>query len=186
MSQLAVAVIAVVALAAVACGNGGDQRTRDSEPSSTTSPAKPSTASAKVGDEVTLTTGSVALPAGNPPRQPIAVTVMQIVDPAPVRFGGQAGARNVGVQLRYVNRGSGLYSDSVLTEVQLFDEAGQGFTATVGGTEAGPNFPSGSVRLNPGETALGFVGFDVPTASKIAKVRVTLQAGVGSSADWTV
>jgi hypothetical protein len=94
--------------------------------------------------------------------------------------------RGVGIQLRYVNHGSGVYSDSVGNEVKLFDQLGQGFNATAVPTKAGPNFPSGSVRLNPGETALGFVGFAVPTGSTIVKVRVTLESGFGESGDWAV
>ena len=92
----------------------------------------------------------------------------------------------VAVQLRYVNRGSGIYSDSVINAVKLFDQHGQGFTFSVIGTKAGPNFPSGSVRLAPGETARDFVGFSVPTGSTIVKVRVTLDSGYGGSGVWTV
>ena len=146
-----------------------------------TSERATTTASAKVGDELRLKTGS----SSDTPNQPIAVSVTQVVDPAESE-GIAPDVRVVAVQLRYVNRGSGIYSDSVFNEVKLFDQHGRGFGFSVIGTTAGPNFPGGSVRLAPGETARDFVGFSVPTGSTIVKVRVTLDSGYGGSGDWTV
>jgi hypothetical protein len=140
------------------------------------------TASAKVGDELTLKTGS----SSDTPNQPIAVTVKQVVDPAESEGSPAPDVRVVAVQLRYVNRGSGIYSDSVINAVKLFDQHGRGFGFSVIRTTAGPNFPGGSVRLAPGETARDFVGFSVPTGSTIVKVKVTLDSGYGGSGVWAV
>jgi hypothetical protein len=180
----------LVAAVLYACGGNGNEgdtsqtENRTTEPSSTTTTiTSKTTGSAKVGEELTLKTASFS----DPPNQPIAVTVTQIVDPAESEGGlQQPGERGVAVQLRYVNHGSGVYSDSVVNEVKLIDQMDQSFAASVGGTKAGPNFPSGSVRLNPGEAALGFVGFDVPTGSTVVRVRVTLESGTGGTGDWTI
>ncbi|WP_051733401.1 hypothetical protein [Kitasatospora phosalacinea] len=69
---------------------------------------------------------------------------------------------------------------------QLVDTEGRRFTDTYQETAAGPSF-SGTVTIAPGDTALGFVTFAVPTSSEIAKVQSALNSGLADSVgQWTV
>ncbi len=139
-------------------------------------------ASASVGDTLALS--------GTSGGEKADVTVVKIVDPASAKeafSSPKAGERLVAVQFRIRNTGTAVYDDSPSNGARLVDNEGQQFTARIAtDTTAGPSFP-GSVMIAPGDTALGYITFTVPTASRVAKVQFALNSGFApSTGQWTV
>ncbi|WP_343242945.1 DUF4352 domain-containing protein [Streptomyces sp. SID12501] len=134
-----------------------------------------------MGDTVNLT--------GLEDGQALAVTVVKVVDPARAEnpyATPKAGKRFVAVQFRLKNTGTAVYSDSPGNGARLVDTAGQRFDETYGDTAAGPGFP-GSVTAAPGDTALGFISFEVPSTSTIARVQFTMSSGFAdNTGQWNV
>ncbi|MGW7452474.1 DUF4352 domain-containing protein [Streptomyces sp. NPDC054787] len=145
----------------------------------TPTPSRP--ASAAVGATIDLT--------GLKDGEKLAVTLVKLVDPAQPKnpyLTPEAGARFVAVQFRLKNTGTDVYHDSPGNGAKLVDTQGQQFDATYGGTTAGPEFP-GSITVAPGDTALGFITFDVPSASEIVKVQFTMNSGFSrNTGQWNV
>ncbi|MEV4616892.1 hypothetical protein AB0K43_30505 [Kitasatospora sp. NPDC049258] len=151
-----------------------------SAPGSTAGTAAPQRAA--VGDALGLT--------GFQPDERMTVTVTQVVDPATPTSAGLApspGHRLVAVQFRLLNTGTAVYSDAPSNGATLIDSQGQGFNALAyAPTTAGPAFPAG-VHLAQGESALGFISFDLPAGSSPAKVQFTLESGLAAqTGQWTV
>ncbi|MDJ0346983.1 DUF4352 domain-containing protein [Streptomyces sp. PH10-H1] len=117
----------------------------------------------------------------------MAVTVTRVVDPAGAEvFTPDAGKRFVAVQFRLRDTGTAVYSDAPSNGAQVIDTQGQAFNSTIADTNAGPSFP-GIVRLTSGSSALGFITFEVPKGSVIAKVQFTLNSGFAdNTGQWTV
>ncbi|MFI6850060.1 DUF4352 domain-containing protein [Kitasatospora sp. NBC_00085] len=118
------------------------------------------------------------------------VTVVRVVDPASAKeafSSPKAGTKLVAVQFRLRNTGTAVYDDSPSNGARLVDSEGQQFTASITtDTTAGPGFP-GSVTITPGDTALGYITFAIPTASQVAKIQFTLDSGFApSTGQWTV
>lgn len=117
------------------------------------------------------------------------MTVVKVVDPD--SSGNQfetpsAGDRFESIQFRIVNAGTQTYQDDPLVEISAKDAAGQNMQQeTVTATAAGAQMPS-NVNLAPGDTALGFVTFDVPSGDKIAQAQYSLVAGFGSTGEWQI
>ncbi|WP_371496598.1 DUF4352 domain-containing protein [Kitasatospora sp. NBC_00374] len=170
--------------AAAGCGSP-EITTAPISPVSSTGSASAATAAtprAGVGDTLEL--------AGSQAGERMAVTVTQVVDPAFPSTGFDSpspGDRLVAVQFRLSNTGTAPYSDSPSNGAQVIDSTGQGFNAVIAGTStAGPAFPAG-VRVAPGESALGFITFDIPARSAVAKVQFTLESGFAAqTGQWTV
>ncbi|MFD9793317.1 DUF4352 domain-containing protein [Streptomyces sp. NPDC059070] len=145
------------------------------------SPAPSRASSATVGDTLDLI--------GNDQGEKLAVAVVRVVDPARARnqfSSPDAGMRFVAVQFRLKNTGTAVYKDSPSNGARVVDTEGQQFAATYADTSAGPGFP-GSVTLAPGDTGLGFVTFEVATASKVAKVQFALNSGFSANTgQWSV
>ncbi|MFC8247620.1 DUF4352 domain-containing protein [Streptomyces chartreusis] len=136
---------------------------------------------ASVGDTLNLT--------GTEEDEKVAVTLVKVVDPAPPEnefSSPEAGNRFVAVQFRLKNNGPEVFDDAPDNDAKIRDTQGQQFTPTVQDTAAGPGF-GGSVTLTPGDTALGFVTFEVPTNSEIAKVQFTLSSGFARNVgEWSL
>ncbi|MCX4746035.1 DUF4352 domain-containing protein [Kitasatospora sp. NBC_01287] len=120
----------------------------------------------------------------------LAVTVTQVVDRAEAanQFSSPSpGQHLVAVQFRLHNIGTSDYSDSPDNSAQLIDTSGQDFnTAITDSTTAGPAFP-GIVHLAPGDTALGFITFQIPDSSTVAKVQFTPASGFANqTGQWAV
>lgn len=119
----------------------------------------------------------------------IVVTGLGYVDPAAQGNAFEppsAGNRFYAVKLQYTNVGSVPYNDSVLSELTVTDASNYSYEPSLFDSGAGPPFPGDSVKLMPGETAVGFVTFEVPTASKIVRIQCTLDSGFGPRrATWT-
>jgi hypothetical protein len=146
-------------------------------PTTTASPTPP----AVVGDTLNLT--------GLESSEALAVTLVKVVDPANPEneySTPQAGKRFVAVQFRLKNTGTAVYSDSPSNGARLIDTQGQQFDASYDDTAAGPGFP-GSVAVAPGDTALGYITFEIPAASKVAKVQFAMDSGFsGHTGQWNV
>src|SRR5690606_30374556 len=96
----------------------------------------------------------------------------------------EAGKRFVAVQFRLKNTGTAVYSDSPSNGARIIDTQGQHFDASYQNSAAGPGFP-GSVTVAPGDSALGFITFEIPTASKLAKVQFAMNSGFsGNKGQW--
>ncbi|MFJ9899751.1 DUF4352 domain-containing protein [Streptomyces sp. NPDC091280] len=124
----------------------------------------------KVGDTLSLT--------GTNTGEKLDVTVVKVVDPAgagPYDH-PSSGKRFVSVQFRLKNTGTAVYKDSPSNGTTVIDKDGQRFSASLNNSTAGPPFP-GSVTVGTGKTALGFITFEVPTASRIVSVQFAMNSG---------
>lgn len=119
----------------------------------------------------------------------LAVTLVKIVDPAKGSDEftiPDAGKHFVAVQIKIVNQGTSVYSDDPQADVKVKNAAGETMSIAFATTTAGADMPS-SVDLTPGDTALGFVDFQVPDGQKIAQVQYALiSLGGDSVAQWTI
>ncbi|MEI5097660.1 DUF4352 domain-containing protein [Streptomyces sp. PmtG] len=127
---------------------------------------------ASIGSPLSLT--------GNESGEHLDVTVVKVVDPA--RASNQyvtpgAGHRFVAVQFRLKNTGEAPYKDSPGNGAELVDGDGQRFSASFyAPITAGPAFP-GSVSVAPGDTALGYVTFELPVAARPVTVQFSMNSG---------
>ena len=175
---------------AVGCGSSGVSTTpaqtpatapTQSTPSTASTPSTPSAPKATVGDTIDLSDATTG--------KKIAVTVVTVVDPDSP--GNQfetppAGDRFESIQFRIVNTGTGTYQDDPLIEITAKDASGQNLQQeVVTSTTAGAQMPS-AVNLAPGDTALGFVTFNVPAGDKIAQVQYSLSLGLGTTGEWQI
>ncbi|MCU7825221.1 DUF4352 domain-containing protein [Kitasatospora sp. DSM 101779] len=138
--------------------------------------------SAQVGDTLEL--------AGNEQGARMAVTVTAVADPATAANSISTpgtGERLVAVQFRLQNIGSAVYSDAPANSATVIDEQGQGFNTAVGAeVTAGPGFPAG-VHIAPGDSALGYLAFDVPADSRLARAQFTLNSGFAAqTGQWVL
>lgn len=148
------------------------------------SSAAPTTASsapkkARLGDTVNISDQKTSL----------AVTLVKIVDPAKGSDEftvPDPGKHFIAVQIRVVNQGASVYSDDPQADVKVKNAAGETMSIAFGTTTAGADMPT-SVDLTPGDTALGFVDFQVPDGQKIAQVQYALiSLGGDNVAQWTI
>ncbi|WP_406121230.1 DUF4352 domain-containing protein [Streptomyces sp. NBC_00989] len=134
----------------------------------------------KVGDTLSLT--------GINSGEKLDVTVVKVVDPA---HGGQfdrpsQGNRFVSVQFKLKNTGTAVYKDSPSNGATVIDKDGQRFSASLNNSTAGPSFP-GSVTISAGKAALGFMTFEVPTASRVVTVQFAMNSGFSDDVgEWQV
>lgn len=132
-------------------------------------PTKPK--DAKIGDTITVK--------GMEDGQQLDVTVKKVDDPATSSvegFAPEAGNRWIGVQFELVNTGTKPYDDSPGNGTQVADSEGQRFGGVFADIKAGPSMAS-SVKLAPGDKALGWLTFEVPKASKVASVQFGMNSG---------
>ncbi|MEW1908951.1 DUF4352 domain-containing protein [Kitasatospora sp. NPDC085895] len=174
---------ALLSAAATGCSSHSVVTAPASTPTSGTSsgPAG-SPQPAQVGDTLEL--------AGNEQGARMAVTVTAVADPATAAHSfdtPEAGRRLVAVQFRLHNTGSTTYSDSPSNGATVVDEQGQGFNAVLGtDVTAGPAFPAGVV-VAPGDTALGYISFEIPAGSRLAKAQFTLNSGFANqTGQWVL
>lgn len=158
--------------AAAAPGTSAPAATSAPEGTQASASSTPHT-TAKVGDTINLS--------GVGSGEKLAVTVVKVVDPAPPANEYETagpGKRFVSVQVKLSNIGTAAYSDAVQNCVKVLDSQGQSFEASPFDSSAGPGFAGGMVTLAPGDSGLGYVSFEVPTASTPAKFQVALSSGM--------
>lgn len=193
MKRSSVAAVASIGFSALAAGCGSSavitspaqapSTASTSSNGATSSQATPSSSQkAGVGDTIDL---SDSVNGDN-----IAVTVVKVVDPDTSTnefVSPTANSRFESIQFRIVDTGTGSYQDDPLVEISAKDASGQTMQqAIVVSTTAGAQMPP-SVSLAPGDTALGFVTFDVPSGDKIAQVQYSLNLGLtGATGEWHI
>lgn len=165
-------IMAALALALAGCS---------STTSASSAPTPSATAAAKlsVGSTATLTT----------PSGPVEVTLVRVVDPAPPKesyIKPLAGERWIGVQFKIVNKGTKLFVDSPMAGLAAADPQGQPEDSFPDQEiAAGPMIdPLAGVRLQPGDTTLGFIVYSLPEGTKMARIQYTPKGG--STAEWVL
>ncbi|MFB7268424.1 hypothetical protein ACFCXH_40780, partial [Streptomyces nojiriensis] len=94
--------------------------------------------------------------------------------------------RLVATRFRLENTGTAVYQDSPAPAAHLLDTAGQRFTGDDVPTTAGPAFP-GTVTLDPGGTAEGFITFRIPVDAEPAAVQFALNTGLADDVgQWSL
>jgi len=93
--------------------------------------------------------------------------------------------RLVDVRLRYELRGDAAYRMNPAREAQIVDGSGQLLTATDGASGLRPALTP--ALLQPGHPRAGWVTFVRPTAARVVRVQLTLDAGTGPlTGQWHV
>ncbi|MFK0182318.1 DUF4352 domain-containing protein [Streptomyces xanthochromogenes] len=179
--------VAGALLAATACQDSSVTTTPTTAKASTgttAGTAKASPAAAKkaaIGDTITVT--------GNETGEKLDVTVTKWADPAKSSeevFAPEAGKRWVAAQLQLVNTGSAVYSDSPSNGMQVADEQGQRFGTMAADVTAGPSMAA-SLKVPPGDKALGWIVFEVPKDSKITTIQFAMNSGFADqTAQWAI
>lgn len=193
MRRIAAAITATaLAGALAACGGTTVKTTPDKTAAPTTPRQAPATttaatptatkaSTAHIGDTLTLH--------GTDSDTNLSVTIVKWVDPAKSSdefTSPDKGNRWVAAQFRLVNHGTKPYSDSPTNGAKVADSQGQRFGTVVADISAGPAMDSG-LDLPPGETALGWVVFEVPTASKVVTVQWAADSGFSDEVgQWAV
>ena len=97
------------------------------------------------------------------------------------------GQRWVGVQFRIKNTGTVAYDDAPSNGAKVIDAHGQQFEADVTAfhINAGPMLPA-ITKVAVGGSALGYLVFSVPKASKVAKIQFSEDSGFADTAEWVV
>lgn len=155
-----------------------------SRPASSPSASRPvssAPAGAGVGDTQTVN--------GLSDGETLAITLTKVADPATAadEFSTpQGGDRLIGTQFRITNAGSVPYHDAIDNDVQLIDEKGQAYQPELGDSiTAGRLFEE--VRIDPGDSRLGFVVFSAPTGIRLASVQFVPDSGFADdTAQWTL
>ncbi|MEU3574085.1 DUF4352 domain-containing protein [Kitasatospora sp. NPDC036755] len=144
-------------------------------------PADTAKAPAKLGDTIALK--------GNDPADTADVTLVKVVDSAEGEneFTHPAdGKRFVAVQFRIKASGKKAYSDVPGNCAKLLDAQGQAYGTTIADTTAGPSFQI-PANIAPGESALGFVTFEVPKDAKLDKAQFGLDSGFApQTGQWKI
>ncbi|MEV6480127.1 DUF4352 domain-containing protein [Streptomyces sp. NPDC051576] len=134
----------------------------------------------KVGDTLSLT--------GINSGERLDVTVVKVVDPAGAKQYETPSPGNhlVAVQFKLKNTGTAVYKDSPSNGATVIDKKGQRFPASFNDSTAGPSFP-GNVTIGTGKTALGFITFEVPRASRVVTVQFAMNSGFSDDVgEWQV
>jgi len=178
--------MAATALWAVGCGAG----TIVNQPS-TSAPQTPESATPTAGAAEAAHVGATLTLNGTDPGEKLQISLVKIVDPshsATPYFVPAAGMREIALEFRYKNVGTTTYMQSILTDITVLDAAAHSYPIDIAGdTTAGPGFPSDLVNIGAGESADGFVTFQVPTGTPITEVKVGLDYGFGGdTGEWLV
>lgn len=121
---------------------------------------------------------------GTAPGERLDVTLTRVADPAGPAPGDAD--RLVSVELRLENTGTAVYEDSPAAATHLLDSEGRRFAGLNAPTGAGAAF-AGTVILDPGSTAAGFVAFRVPRDAGLAAVQFALDGGLANDVgQWSL
>lgn len=176
----------LIALAATGCGTS----TITPAPSRTTAPAQsPSGASsspsptqqkqARVGDKFT-----VALEDGTK----YEVTLLRVDQQAPPSnefMGAQPGHHLAAAQFRV--RAITPVDENANNNATATGANEEAYTPSFGSVAEGTNFANGAIRLQPGDSLVGWVTFELPDGVRITKVQWTPASGFASqAAQWLV
>lgn len=118
------------------------------------------------------------------------VTVVKVVDNpqgADQFTTPDSGKRFYAVQFRIKDTSSAAYSDTPGNGAEVVDSQGQVYQADiVDDTTAGDSFPA-ALTIADGDSALGFITFQVPTGTRIVKIQFGLDSGMADqTGQWNV
>lgn len=181
-------ILAVLALAAAGCSSSTPKPAAAPAPAvidstapapASSTPAPAAAARLKLGTAATLTT----------PSGPLEVTVLKVVDPAKPKESyiyPTAGEHWVGIQFRFVNKGTKPIIDSPMAGLEASDAQDQRQGSFPDqDIAAGPMIdPIYGLHLQPGDTTVGYIVYGVSDGTKLVRIRYT-PAG-GSSAQWSL
>lgn len=182
-----VLVIVLVSIGEASSNSTTNIQTSATSPTNTsqsTTPSKPQSqpSTAHVGSTI-----SVKDQEGNP----MDVTVVKVVDP--ISSGNQyvqpdSGKRYVAVQLKITNTGTNAVNDDAVNDSTAYDATSQSYSSDVTTLDDTCQiFADGSVKLAPGASTIGCVGFQIPTGTNVAKFQFTPSSGFSSSTgEWLV
>jgi hypothetical protein len=113
------------------------------------------------------------------------VTVLKVIDPskpADDSFHAERGKRLVSVRLRLTNVGTLVYDDTPRNGAVMIDRDGQQHDAGV----LDPVEPAlDSPRIQPGESRVGFITFEIIKGIKLHAFQLTLDSGFGpETGEW--
>ncbi|WP_310964552.1 DUF4352 domain-containing protein [Nocardioides terrisoli] len=138
-------------------------------------------ASARVGQPVTVK--------GNDDGSKLQVTAKRVTNTSSSDqfVKPDKGKRLVAVQFVLKNTGTAAYDDAPSNGAKVVDKAGQQYEADAffDQVAAGQQLPT-SVKLAPGNRALGYLVFQVPVRARIAQVQFSMDSGFGQTAQWNV
>lgn len=99
----------------------------------------------------------------------------------------EKGQRWIGVQFRIKNTGTLAYDDAPSNGAKVIDTHGQQFESdiTASSINAGPMLPA-LTKVAVGGSALGYLVFAVPKASKVSKIQFSEDSGFADTAEWVV
>lgn len=168
----------LVALGATACGPA-DSSVSTTAKSSAAAPAAGGKSSAPAAAKGAAKLGDTIALKGTEAANTADVTVLKVVDSpeGEDEFTKPAdGKRFVAVQFQIKATGAKSYSDAPQNSAKLLDTQGQAYGSSISDTKAGPGFQV-PANIAPGETALGFITFEVPKDAKIDKAQFALDSG---------
>lgn len=171
---------AVLAIGLAACGpNATVSTTPDKSAAGASSPATPAK-TATVGDPVTLKGQDHQLTVTLKQWSTKVASTSGMESPAP-------GKTWVAGQFEIKNTGNNAYSDSPNNCVQVVDSSGQRFPATIVTDITNGPVMTSDMKLAPGDKALGWLVFEVPTGTKLATVQFTPNSGMADqTGQWAV
>jgi hypothetical protein len=164
--------VALLALLAPACSTGTSSEVSEpaSSPSSTSSASRAAPKPAvHLGDTVDLT----RVDGGK-----IAVTLMQIINPATVADGtGDTGKTYMAAKLKIADTGPTPVEGAVNVNASVLGSDNQSYKPDFNDVAECTNFESGTFHLGPGESSTGCVVFALPRGVTPAKVIYVPSAG---------
>ncbi|WP_330333963.1 DUF4352 domain-containing protein [Streptomyces sp. NBC_00536] len=116
---------------------------------------------------------------GNRPGELLDVTLLAVTDPATPRAAypqQDPAGRLVAVEFRLANTGTARYADTPRSGSYLLDLGGARHSSVAAATTAGDGFPDGHT-LAPGDSATGWVTFELPKQARLAAVQFALNDG---------
>ena len=174
-----------MAVLGAACGAQTVKTTADSNTASNSQPASSQSATSQPAPPAPAKVGSTITLKGNDSGEQMDVTLLSVVSPAhagPYET-PEAGKQYVGVQIKLTNSGTTAYSDSPSNGAALLDASDVGYQADIGVVE--PDI--GSPKIAPGASQIGFLSFQVPKGTRLAKFQFTLDSGFGpDTGEWTI
>jgi hypothetical protein len=116
----------------------------------------------------------------------MAITPLRVVDPAPPAdpyLGPGDGNRFVGVELELANVGTSVYRDFPANGARLIDSRSRQYDPAFMEIKVGPTLAQTTIAK--GDKRVGFVTFEVPRGTRLAKLQLTLDSGFGpETGEW--
>lgn len=124
----------------------------------------------------------------NQEDHPLAVALLEVIDPAPVESGPVDAAKvYVAAKFTVVNTGNASLVGDANNNAVLVGSDNRTYAATVDATAGCSNFNAGIYQLNAGDTATGCVTFALPVGVTPLRVRYMPSAGfAGDVGVWAV